>query len=467
MGVSRFALLSQTVYYQVFDLIVVFFSIVASYQMYRVLEIGKGVFYTNSEIILVSSACSLVTVIVMTFTGTYTKESGVLNSREIQNTLRGVTLSFFLFILIFYFGKIELSRYVIMFSYVMSAVLLVTGKILIYYHHPFQFLLKKFQKKILIYGAGEIGTTLFRHIVDSPRLNLVPVGFIDDNPDKQNTLIRSCGFRNKIKTIPVLGPYSDIEKIVRNHEIEAVYIAVSNMTDDRLMETILRLENMNLNVWFVPNLYKFYLHKIKVGRIGQVPVISKDYDEHLKYEFLLKTGFDFLVSLILLLVLSPLFAVIAMMIRTDTPGPVFFRQTRIGRHGKPFTIYKFRTMHTDADPYAVNPTSGTDARITTTGRILRKTSLDELPQLINVLKGDMSLVGPRPEMEFIVRQYNEVHRERLKVKPGITGLWQLSGDRMVAIHENMEYDLYYVKKWSFFLDIAILFKTAVFAFKGL
>jgi lipopolysaccharide/colanic/teichoic acid biosynthesis glycosyltransferase len=124
-------------------------------------------------------------------------------------------------------------------------------------------------------------------------------------------------------------------------------------------------------------------------------------------------------------------------------------------------------MHTDADPYAVNPISGADARITKTGRILRKISLDELPQLINVLTGDMSLVGPRPEMEFIVRQYNDVHRERLKVKPGITGLWQLSGDRMVAIHENMEYDLYYVKKWSFFLDIAILFKTAVFAFKGL
>ena len=124
-------------------------------------------------------------------------------------------------------------------------------------------------------------------------------------------------------------------------------------------------------------------------------------------------------------------------------------------------------MYTDADPYAVNPTQKLDQRVTKTGKFLRKTSLDELPQLINVLKGEMSLVGPRPEMEFIAKEYDEVQRERLTVKPGITGLWQLSGDRSMAIHENMEYDLFYIKKWSFFLDIAILLKTVVFAFKGL
>jgi lipopolysaccharide/colanic/teichoic acid biosynthesis glycosyltransferase len=124
-------------------------------------------------------------------------------------------------------------------------------------------------------------------------------------------------------------------------------------------------------------------------------------------------------------------------------------------------------MFPDAPPYAINPDSLDDPRITRVGRFLRRSSLDELPQLMNVLKGEMSLVGPRPEMPFIVEQYNAEHKERLKALPGITGLWQLSGDRRKAIHENMEYDLYYLYNRSFFLDVTILFQTLVFAFKGL
>ena len=123
-------------------------------------------------------------------------------------------------------------------------------------------------------------------------------------------------------------------------------------------------------------------------------------------------------------------------------------------------------MTTESDTYAVNPTKEGDARVIKVGRILRKTSLDELPQLFNVLKGEMSFVGPRPEMPFIVDSYSEIHRERLKALPGITGLWQLSGDREKAIHENMDYDLYYLKNRSFFLDVAILLETLLFAFRG-
>ena len=160
-------------------------------------------------------------------------------------------------------------------------------------------------------------------------------------------------------------------------------------------------------------------------------------------------------------------AIIALAIKTDSKGPVFFRQKRVGIDGKLFDIFKFRSMTTETDPYSINPTDQSDTRITKVGRFLRKTSMDELPQFINVLKGDMSLVGPRPEMPFIVEQYNEIQKERLNVLPGITGLWQLSGDRARAIHENMDYDLYYIRNKSFFLDIAILIETLIFAFKGI
>ena len=157
----------------------------------------------------------------------------------------------------------------------------------------------------------------------------------------------------------------------------------------------------------------------------------------------------------------------ALLIKRDSEGPVFFKQKRVGVNGKQFYIYKFRTMTVESDPYAINPLDINDSRITRVGRFLRKTSVDELPQIINVLKGEMSFVGPRPEMPFIVDAYEEVHRERLKVMPGITGLWQLSGDRKRAIHENMDYDLYYIRNMSFFLDLAILLETFIFAFRGI
>jgi lipopolysaccharide/colanic/teichoic acid biosynthesis glycosyltransferase len=139
----------------------------------------------------------------------------------------------------------------------------------------------------------------------------------------------------------------------------------------------------------------------------------------------------------------------------------------VGHKGKPFELYKFRSMRVDASKYDLHPTVANDPRVTRVGRWLRQTSLDELPQLINVLKGDMSLVGPRPEMPFIVERYNAHHQQRLQVIPGLTGLWQLSADRSFLIHENIQYDLYYIRDRNFFMDLAILLHTAVFAMKGI
>ena len=164
--------------------------------------------------------------------------------------------------------------------------------------------------------------------------------------------------------------------------------------------------------------------------------------------------------------LAPLLCAIAALVKFTSPGPVLFRQNRVGKDGRLFSMYKFRTMFRDAPRYAYSPKRGDDPHITPVGRILRKTSLDELPQILNVLLGDMSLVGPRPEMPFIVEQYTPLQRQRLSVKPGITGLWQLSADRAFLIHENIEYDLYYVRNRSLFIDVAILLHTVLFAARG-
>jgi lipopolysaccharide/colanic/teichoic acid biosynthesis glycosyltransferase len=175
---------------------------------------------------------------------------------------------------------------------------------------------------------------------------------------------------------------------------------------------------------------------------------------------------DLMLSGAVLVPLSPVFAVIALLIRSTSPGPVFFRQKRVGQGGALFTMYKFRSMRQDAPRYGFSPKSSDDPRITRVGLFLRRSSLDELPQLINVFLGQMSLVGPRPEMPFIVERYTAQQRQRLSVKPGLTGLWQISPYRGSPIHEHLEYDLYYLRHRSTLLDAAIVLRTFRVAARG-
>jgi len=179
-----------------------------------------------------------------------------------------------------------------------------------------------------------------------------------------------------------------------------------------------------------------------------------------------KRCFDAVASAILIVLFGPVMLAVAAAIKITSPGEALFRQERVGKGGKMFTILKFRSMHKHACGDGFSPTSGTDARISRVGRLLRKTSLDELPQLINVLRGEMSLVGPRPEMPFIADKYTALESRRLEAVPGITGLWQISAHRKELIHNNMQYDLYYVRHRGFFMDVAILIHTLGFAIKG-
>ena len=174
---------------------------------------------------------------------------------------------------------------------------------------------------------------------------------------------------------------------------------------------------------------------------------------------------DLIGSALLLVLLAPLFFLIALFIRLDSRGPAFFVQERVGRNGELFKMYKFRSMHKGTSRYELSPSTQFDPRITRIGRLLRKSSMDELPQLLNVFLGNMSLVGPRPEMAFVVDNYTSEQRQRLQVIPGLTGLWQLSADRAFLIHQNIQYDLYYIRNRGFFMDMAILVHTLLFAMR--
>jgi len=425
------------------------------------------IFYPKIGIVPTATLVSALRVFVKWLLGAYRNESSVLNVEEIKRVFKGITLSFLLFACFLVFGKIELSRYVVASSYVTALLLVVMERSILYHLIPSSNILKDLRKRVLIYGAGELGSALFREMCNSPRMGLLPVGFVDDDPQKTDCKYCESGFRSKPYTVSVLGTGDDVGKLVRLHRIQEIILAISNINNDTCSEILEKLKNEKVKVSFIPNLYKVFVHRVSINHIGPFPVVYEEDGEIKKTYMGVKRILGLIMSAALLILFSPLFLAPAVAIRLDSKGPVFFKQNRVGMNGKLFEIYKFRSMSTDADPYAVNPTEQSDPRVTRVGRFLRRTSLDELPQLINVLKGDMAFVGPRPEMPFIVETYDETHRERLKVLPGITGLWQLSGDRKKAIHENMDYDLYYIKNMSFSMDVAILIETLIFAFRGM
>jgi lipopolysaccharide/colanic/teichoic acid biosynthesis glycosyltransferase len=176
----------------------------------------------------------------------------------------------------------------------------------------------------------------------------------------------------------------------------------------------------------------------------------------------LKRFIDVFLSLVILIFSAPLMLFIAIAKKLTSSDPIIFSQKRVGKDGKLFRLYKFRTLYANTNPYAVTPNKSDDPRIAPLGKFLRNTGLDELPQFVNVLKGEMSIVGPRPEMEFIAKDYSLFERTRLFVKPGITGLWQIHADRKKPIHENIDHDLHYIENYSIFLDFAIIVETALF-----
>ncbi len=198
-------------------------------------------------------------------------------------------------------------------------------------------------------------------------------------------------------------------------------------------------------------------------------LLKTDYQKKVESQTLyliLKRLIDILLSLSAIILLAPVWILVILLIRIDSKGNAVFIHQRIGKNGKAFMLYKFRTMFIDADSQEYAPVSLDDKRITKIGRLLRRTSLDEFPQFVNVLKGEMSLAGPRPEMEFIVQKYTEFEKTRLLVRPGITGLWQVRGRKDLPLHQNVEYDLYYIVNRSLWLDLKIILETIIVVWKG-
>ncbi len=319
--------------------------------------------------------------------------------------------------------------------------------------------------RVLIYGSGSTGRRVFSALRRSPKLGLAPIAFVDDDPSKTGGVIFEMGYEPQRSAPVVKGPISS--QLVSSQMADLVVIAIPSISPERFQRAVEEAFEAKARVSFVPSHFLPSDPAIVYQDVDGVLLASLGMPaKRFGYEAA-KRIVDLLGSFILLLLGLPLFLLLAILVRIDSSGPVIFRQERVGLDGRRFRMFKFRTLHISSDPYEFSPQAPTDPRITRLGKFLRRTSLDELPQLLNVLQGNMSLVGPRPEMPFIVEEYSQHHKRRLQVKPGLTGLWQLSGDRNYLIHENLEYDLYYIQHRNFFMDLAILLHTTIFAMRGI
>jgi exopolysaccharide biosynthesis polyprenyl glycosylphosphotransferase len=347
----------------------------------------------------------------------------------------------------------------------------------------YMFLAQKqiFRRKVLIVGAGKSGKMMAANLILDNTHGLEVVGFADDTLPAGSRVFEHTH---------VLGTSNDIPELVKQHSIDEVLIVIDNISYQRLIEIIDIARTTTAALKVSSELYDIIPSKLFIERYFGIPVISMMKNYNYAAFLLYKRGFDVVASLLGLLFLTIPFAIIALLIKLTSKGPVFFKQVRIGKDGKPFNFYKFRTMYVNNDDsihreftkkLIAESKNGhgelsktlineggelqqvkkivNDPRITPIGRFLRKTSLDELPQLFNVLKGDMSLVGPRPCLPYEWEEYEAWHKRRLSVTPGCTGLWQVSGRSAVGFNDMVILDLYYIENMSPLMDLKIIFKT--------
>jgi exopolysaccharide biosynthesis polyprenyl glycosylphosphotransferase len=340
---------------------------------------------------------------------------------------------------------------------------------------------------VLIMGAGLVGAQVARRLENHPEYGLRPVGFLDDDPRS----IAEVGGRD----VPVLGTLEDIDLVVHESGVRNLIVAFSSVADARVSRLIQRSQELGIKVSVVPRMFDTINNRVGYDTVGGLPLMSFTSVDPRGLQFALKHAFDRIFAAVLLVVLSPLLLCIAIAVRLSSPGPVLFAQQRVGRDGSEFDLYKFRSMRpsprehdgvrepetelSEDDISALGFLLGGDTapggveghdRRTAVGRLLRRTSLDELPQLVNVLRGDMSIIGPRPERpEFVELFGRDIARydDRLRVKSGITGWAQVHGLRgQTSLAERVEWDNYYIAHWSLGLDAKILALTAVSLFRN-
>jgi exopolysaccharide biosynthesis polyprenyl glycosylphosphotransferase len=316
------------------------------------------------------------------------------------------------------------------------------------------------ETRVLVVGSGRLGKMAMQHITANPSLGYSIVGFLHDLSEPPSDFGR----------FKMLGTIDDLGLVIRSMQIDEVIIALPSNMHEYAVRSVKMCERLGASFKLIPDLYELSLSRIDMEAIEGIPLIGIKQVSLNRIQGFIVRLVDCCVAGLGLLLSSPFWLLLALAIKLTSPGPVIYKSTRVGLQGQLFEMWKFRSMYRDADQrlaalLAKNEAQGplfkmkADPRITPVGRFLRRTSLDEVPQLVNVLKGDMSLVGPRPPLPREVAQYEEWQKGRLAIKPGLTGLWQVRGRSDISFDEGVLMDLYYIENWSLRLYFQILLRT--------
>jgi exopolysaccharide biosynthesis polyprenyl glycosylphosphotransferase len=432
------------------------------YELHRSLD-GRAAWLLWAEISLKYGAAY---VILAQAHHLYTQRATLLQVADTARILRVSTYCLTLLSVGNYFTKAGMPRLLLACFWALATVLLVIQK------YSTSRLIRDWtshtarQRRVLICGTTCETRRLFSYLLHSPHLGQIPVGFLDESGFENRRVIYSHDYNLKHHVPVISEPLS--ESLLRSLDVQEIFVPAT-FSQPRMNELLALTSAAGVKVSLVGAGHPYFAERsTAVQMIDGLMVTTFDADgDHPLPYIAFKRCTDLLLSFLLVLITLPMWLVAAIMVKATSRGPVFFRQERTGQSGKPFVMLKFRSMYVDTPKYGRSPENPGDRRITPAGRFLRKTSLDELPQLLNVLTGDMSLVGPRPEMPYITDNYTALERRRLSVPQGLTGLWQLSGDRKFSIHDAIEYDFYYIENRGVFLDFAVLLHTLFFAMKGL
>lgn len=342
----------------------------------------------------------------------------------------------------------EISRYVLFFNFLLSWGMSCVWRLL-YMSRRRRWAYDR--SRILIVGAGALGESVQRDIQKYSKLGHEVVGLIDDD------------IESPAPETPILGRMNDLAHLVEDRKIDEIIVTSRGANRQELLDILSTCRDAGCTVRMLPELYEVIIGQVDIGQVAGIPLITVEpeaIDDLVQFS---KRAFDLVFGSLFLLILIPVFLAIAIAIRSNSPGPILYRQKRVGKEGREFIIYKFRTMFQDAEVETGPVLSWeNDARVTAVGRFLRRWRLDEIPQLFNVLKGDMSLVGPRPERPHFVEKYKKeipAYRLRDSVRPGMTGLAQIHGFYNSPVEHKLRYDLAYINNISILLDLKILFNT--------
>ena len=439
-------------------------GIFAAYFLDLSLHIGTRIQYPVREVTAVSIVFGLFVVLLLQRDGAYRGGGSLLQIRETERAIRIPVQSLLLLLPFSFLLMLNFYRAVFPIALVLIPLLLILQKQIFFSIIRILHVREYGIDRVVVYGAGDTAKRIVSTLLYSSRLGLRPVAVIDDNVAPTVDCLFAMGYRHE-RSVPVQrGPVTS--ELLKTCQCNMLMVAIPNLSTEKLIAAADAAKQAGLSIAFLlgsPLQEPQWTESTDIDGLLLTSPIEPIAPWHYA---IAKRMVDLIVSALLLALFSPLLFLIAFLVRLDSPGAALFVQKRVGRNGETFDMYKFRSMYTSAPKYDVSPTQSCDPRITRIGRFLRRISLDELPQLINVFLGNMSLVGPRPEMPFIAQRYDSRHRQRLQVIPGITGLWQLSADRSLPIHENIEYDLYYIRNRTFFMDMAVLIHTLIFAMGG-